>query len=61
MPENEDRILKAMLEAGKPVRSGDVAKMIDLDSKEISKAINNLKNDGKIFSPKRCFYAPKED
>lgn len=58
---NEDKVLKAMKDAGKPVRPGDVAKMIEMDSKDVSKAIKELKGQGKIFSPKRCFYAPKED
>lgn len=61
MAANEDKVLKAMKDAGKPVRPGDVAKMIEMDGKDVSKAIKELKGQGKIFSPKRCFYAPKED
>lgn len=30
------------------------------DSKEVSKAIDELKKSGKIMSPKRCYYAPAE-
>lgn len=54
----EDKVLKAMQDAGKPVRPGDVAKALDVDSKEVSKAIDALKKQGKIHSPKRCFYEP---
>jgi len=54
----EKKVLDAMKRAGKPVRPGDVAKMIGADSKEVSKAINELKKKGKVASPKRCFYAP---
>jgi hypothetical protein len=32
--------------------------MTGLDKKEVSKIIKELKKAGKIFSPKRCFYAP---
>ena len=59
MTGNEDIILKAMKDAGKPVRPGDVARETGIDSKEVSKAIKNLKAEEKIYSPKRCFYAPK--
>lgn len=45
-----------MKEAGKPVRPGDVAKMIGEDSKGVSKIINKLKKDGKVVAPKRCYY-----
>lgn len=61
MADQEQMVLEAMKKAGKPVRPGDVAKMIDLDSKEVSKIISQLKKRGKIRSPKRCFYAPVEE
>lgn len=54
----EDKVLQAMKDAGKPVRPGDVAKTLGVDSKEVSKAIDSLKKSGKVNSPKRCFYAP---
>jgi hypothetical protein len=54
----EKKILNAMKKAGKPVRPGDVAKAIGEDSKEVSKVFNQLKKEGKIISPKRCFYEP---
>jgi len=60
MSEHADKGLQAMKDAGKPVRPGDVAKAIGLDSKMVSKAIKVLKKEGKIHSPKRCFYAPTE-
>ena len=53
----ETKILKVMKEAGKPVRPGDIAKSLNVDSKEISKAIKILKTKGEIISPKRCFYS----
>ena len=54
----EDKVLKAMKDAGKPVRPGEVAKALGVDSKAVSKAITKLKKDGKVMSPKRCYYAP---
>jgi Mn-dependent DtxR family transcriptional regulator len=54
----EKKVLTAMKKAGKPVRPGDVAKMIGEDSKAVSKAISELKKQGKVISPKRCYYQP---
>lgn len=54
----EEQVLKAMKEAGKPVRPGDIAKVLGVDSKEVSKACAELKKAGKIYSPKRCYYEP---
>lgn len=53
----EKKVLNAMKKAGKPIRPGDVAKMIGADSKEVSKVISELKKKGKVTSPKRCYYA----
>ena len=53
----EKKVLNAMKKAGKPVRPGDIAKMINEESKEVSKVIASLKKKGKIISPKRCYYS----
>ncbi len=53
----EAQVLEAMKKAGKPVRPGDIAKALDLDSKEVSKVIGKLKKTGDIISPKRCYYS----
>ncbi len=56
----EKKVLNAMKKAGKPVRPGDIAKMLGVESKEVSKVISELKKKGKVMSPKRCYYAPAE-
>lgn len=53
----QDKVLKIMEEASKPVRPGDIAKQLGEDSKDVSKAIQALKKEGKVHSPKRCFWA----
>lgn len=58
MVDSKKAVLEAFEKAGKPLRPGDVAKMLDMDSKEVSKIIKELKKEGKIISPKRCYYAP---
>lgn len=60
MGDLEKKVLGAMKKAGKPVRPGDLAKMMGLDSKEVSKGIETLKKEGKVTSPRRCYYAPSE-
>ena len=49
-----------MKDLGKPVRPGEVAKALGVESKEVSKAIKELKKEGKVHSPKRCYYALTE-
>jgi len=56
----EKKVLDAMKKAGKPLRPGEVAKLIDEDSKAVSKIISALKKQGKVISPKRCYYASNE-
>lgn len=58
MSEHAEAVLKAMKEAGKPVRPGEVAKAMGIESKLVSKAIKQLKKEGKVHSPKRCYWAP---
>jgi Mn-dependent DtxR family transcriptional regulator len=59
MVSSEQKILKAMKSAGKPVRPGDIAKETGIESKEVSKTIADLKKKGKVYSPKRCYYTIK--
>jgi predicted transcriptional regulator len=52
-------VLKALKDANKPLKAGEVAEITKLDKKEVDKAIKKLKTDGKIESPKVCFYTAK--
>jgi len=45
----EKIILEAMKKAGKPVRPGDISKILGIDSKEVSKAISTLKEKGLLI------------
>ena len=53
-----ESVLVAMKEIDKPIRPGEVAKKLGIESKEVSKAIQKLKKEGKVHSPKRCYWAP---
>ncbi|MFX1275436.1 MAG: transcriptional regulator [Promethearchaeota archaeon] len=56
---DKDKILEAFKNAGKPLRPGDIAKTTGIESKNVSKIIKDLKEEGKVHSPKRCYYALK--
>ena len=60
MMSEQEAVLAAMKEIGKPVRPGEVAKKMGIESKAVSKAIQKLKKEGKVHSPKRCYWAPTE-
>ncbi|ACJ15719.1 orf3dG [Thermococcus onnurineus NA1] len=53
-------VFKVLKEAGKPLKSKEIAELAGIDKKEVDKAIKILKKEGKIISPKRCYYAPAE-
>ena len=60
MEKMEEKVLGAMKKAGKPLRPGDLAKIMGEDNKAISKVMSDLKKQGKVISPKRCYYAPAD-
>ena len=55
---SEEEILEAMRKAGKPLKTQEIADMLGVDKKEVDKIVKKLKKEGKITSPKRCYYAP---
>lgn len=54
--EVKEKIIKAFENAGKPMRPGEVAEMAGVEKKDAEKAIKKMKDEGILFSPKRCFY-----
>jgi DNA-binding IscR family transcriptional regulator len=60
MSDNETVILLAMEKAGKPVKAGEVADMTGIPKDDVAKIIAGLKKQGKVESPKACFYQPKK-
>ena len=55
----EDKIIMALQEKG-AMRPGDIAAAAGVDKAEADKAIKKLVKEGKLFSPKRCFYDIKK-
>ena len=58
MADKEQMVFTALVSAGKPLRTGDIAELTGIDKNEVSKIINSLRKSGKIMFPKRCFWAP---
>ena len=52
------QIIESMKKAGKAVTAGQLAELTGVDRKEIDKAMKKLKTDGKIVSPKNCYWEP---
>jgi DNA-binding MarR family transcriptional regulator len=55
--ESKDAIIKALEQAGKPLKGGEIADASGVDKKEVDKLIKKLVADGKVDSPQRCYYA----
>ncbi|MGI6649268.1 MAG: MarR family transcriptional regulator [Bacillota bacterium] len=55
--ETKDVVLKTLSESEQPLKTGEIAQLAGLESKEVEKAIKVLKKEGKITSPKRCYYS----
>lgn len=54
-----EKVLETMKAAGKPLKAGEIAEASGLDKKEVDNAMKVLKKEGKIESPKVCFWQPK--
>jgi Mn-dependent DtxR family transcriptional regulator len=54
----EQKVLEALQKAGEPLKVAQIAEILGVDKKEVDKAIKKLKKEGKIDSPKRCYYTP---
>jgi len=57
--ESQDQVLEAMLAAGEPLSAGQIVERTGLDRKTVDKAMDSLKKNGAIESPKRCYWQPK--
>ncbi|GFH41329.1 GIY-YIG nuclease family protein [Pseudolactococcus insecticola] len=57
--DNQTKVLEAFKAVAGPARPGEIAETTEIDKKEVSKIIKVLKENGEIFSPKRCFYQYK--
>lgn len=56
---NVEQVLKTLEKSDSPLKGMEIAVKSGVDKKEVDKIIKTLKEEDKIFSPKRCFYAVK--
>ncbi len=52
-----EKILAVLKNSNEPMRPGDIAEKSGLDRKEVTKMLGDMKKEGKIISPERCFYS----
>ncbi|MES0490175.1 MAG: MarR family transcriptional regulator [Leptospirales bacterium] len=57
MEASEKKVYDAIKAAKEPVKSAQVADATGIDKKDIAKIIKKLKTDGKVISPKNCYYS----
>ena len=53
---SKEQVFETLLNSLEPLDAKKVAELTGLDRAEVDKAFKALKKDGKIESPKRCFY-----
>jgi DNA-binding IclR family transcriptional regulator len=58
MSDEAEIVYKAFKDASGPLRAGDVAEATGIAKAKVSKLIKTLTAEGKLNSPKRCYYAP---
>ena len=54
---SKDKVLDVLAKATEPLDAKTVVELTGLERAEVDKAFKALKKEGKIESPKRCFYA----
>lgn len=57
--EAQKQVLETMKKYGEPLNAGKIAELSGLDRKAVDKAMNQLKKEEAIFSPKRCYWQAK--
>ena len=50
------KVLETIKASAEPLNAGKVVELSGLDRKEVDKAMARLKAEGKIESPKRCYW-----
>ena len=53
------QVLELMRKEATPLNAGKIVELTNLDRKVVDKAMNDLKTEGLIISPKRCYWQAK--
>ena len=54
--DNTQIVIKTLEASDKPMKAGEIAEAAGMDRKDVDKAMKILKQEGKIVSPKVCFW-----
>ncbi len=57
--ETKEKVLETLKNSDKPLKGGEIAEISGIEKKAVDKAIKQLKTEGLIESPRRCFYAAR--
>jgi len=55
----KEKVLNMFKSSENPLRPGDIDSETGIESKEVSKIIKELREEGKVYSPKRCYWSLK--
>ena len=54
--EHVELVFKTLESSGEPLKAGEIAEAANLDKKDVDKAMKKLKEEGRIVSPKYCYW-----
>ena len=52
----KEKVIDAFKKAGKPLKNAEIVEGSGLDKAEVTKIMKSLKEEGVVYSPKRCYY-----
>lgn len=55
----KEQVLEVMKKEGTPLNAGKIVELTGLDRKVVDKAMEQLKQEESIVSPKRCYWQAK--
>lgn len=55
----EEKVLATLKAKGEPMKAGEIAEAASMPKADVDKAIKALVKEGKVDSPKRCYYGVK--
>ena len=56
MMETTELVFKTLVDSPEPMKTGEIAEAANLNKNEVDKAMMVMKGEGRIVSPKRCYW-----
>lgn len=53
---SDEKVIETLKSKGEPMKAGEIATAAGMEKTEVEKIIKKLVKEGKMESPKRCFY-----